>query len=542
MSGSSAVGESLTPRAAVAEQTAAPWPRTSIWHDVLASSPAARFPLALALGIGAALRLWQINSVGYNSDEAVYAGQAAALAADPQLSQYFPIFRAHPMLFQSLLSVPFQWGVNDLVGRLLSVMFGLATIYLVYRLGMLLYGKGTGEVAALIIAVMPYHVIVTRQVLLDGPMTFFTTLALYLTASFAVTQRPVYLYATGAAMGMTFMSKETGFMMIVGIYTFLALSPQIRVRIRDLIITGACIFITILPHPVSVTMAGRAKTAQGYLIWQLFRRPNHGWTFYPAVVPEAIGLVVLGLAVLSVLFMWRKRTWREKLLVAWILVPLAVFELWPVKGFQYLLPVVPAIAILAARLLVLWMPDFMASTRPRRVIAGSLRIAAITVVLLTLLLPAWQRVQPSTSAELLAGSGGMPGGREAGAWIQKHVPEDARFLTIGPSMSNIIKFYGHRDAFGLSVSPNPLHRNPSYEAIENPDTQIRYSELQYLVWDSFSAARSPFFADKLEVYANRYHGTVVHEEFVPVRQADGTTKDQVVIRIYEVRGDVDVSD
>jgi hypothetical protein len=542
MTGSSAAGESFTPRAAVAEQTAAPWPRTSIWQDVLTSTPAARLPLAFALGIGTVLRLWQINAVGYNSDEAVYAGQAAALAADPQLSQFFPIFRAHPMLFQSLLSVPFQWGVNDLVGRLLSVLFGLATIFLVYRLGLILYGKRTGEVAALIIAVMPYHVIVTRQVLLDGPMVFFTTLALYLTASFALTQRPVYLYATGAAMGMTFMAKETGFMMVAGIYTFLALTPEIRVRVRDLVITGACIFITIIPHPISVTLAGRAKTAQGYLIWQLFRRPNHGWTFYPAEVPPAIGWLVLALAVLGVLFFLRRRTWRETLLVAWILVPLAVFELWPVKGFQYLMPIVPAIAVLAARFLVNWMPAFMAATRSRRIGADTLRLAAIVVLLLSLLLPAWERVQPSTSTELLAGSGGMPRGREAGAWIQENVPHDAQFLTIGPSMSNIIKFYGHRDAFGLSVSPNPLHRNPSYEAIENPDTRIRYSELQYLVWDSFSAARSPFFAEKLEVYANRYHGTVVHEEFVTVRLPDGTTEDQVVIRIYQVRGDVDVSE
>ena len=31
-------------------------------------------------------------------------------------------------------------------------------------------------------ALMPYHVVVTRQVLLDGPMTFFATLTLVLFA------------------------------------------------------------------------------------------------------------------------------------------------------------------------------------------------------------------------------------------------------------------------------------------------------------------------------------------------------------------------
>ena len=73
----------------------------------------------------------------------------------------------------------------------------------------------------------------------------------------------------------------------------------------------------------------------------------------------------------------------------------------------------------------------------------------------------------------LAGSGGVPGGREAGAWILKHTPTGSEFMTVGPSMANIIEFYGHREAYGLSISPNPLRRNPSYQPILNPDLQIR---------------------------------------------------------------------
>lgn len=48
--------------------------------------------VALALLLGALLRLWQINQYGVNSDEAVYLGQAAALAHDPVLSRFFPSF------------------------------------------------------------------------------------------------------------------------------------------------------------------------------------------------------------------------------------------------------------------------------------------------------------------------------------------------------------------------------------------------------------------------------------------------------------------
>jgi hypothetical protein len=129
----------------------------------------------------------------------------------------------------------------------------------------------------------------------------------------------------------------------------------------------------------------------------------------------------------------------------------------------------------------------------------------------------------------------VPGGREAGAWIAENVPEGAIFLTVGPSMANIIQFYGHRKAYGLSVSPNPLKRNPSYEAIENPDQKIRTGELQYLVFDSFSTSRSPFFGKALMKYAERYHGVIVHSEYVTITGADGQPEQLPVIVIYQVR-------
>ena len=39
--------------------------------------------LAVLMVIGAILRAWSLGTIGFNSDEAVYSGQAAALAGDP---------------------------------------------------------------------------------------------------------------------------------------------------------------------------------------------------------------------------------------------------------------------------------------------------------------------------------------------------------------------------------------------------------------------------------------------------------------------------
>lgn len=469
---------------------------------------------------GVWLRLWKLMAVGLNSDEVVYASQAAGIAGDSAVTRFFPIFRAHPFLFQALLSLPFQFGTNDVAGRLLSVAFGLATIIVVARLGTLLYGRRAGLLAAAIVAVMPYHVIITRQILLDGPMTFFATLSLYFMARFAHDRRAAWLYAAAAGLGLTTLAKETYIILIGSAFVFLVLNPEIRLRLRDLAVAGAIFVATLLVHPLTVALAGQTKKGSSYLAWQLFRRPNHGFTFYFATLPPVIGWLVLLFAATA---LWagrgRLRTWRERLLLAWIVVPAGFLTIWPVKGFHYLLAAAMPVAVLAGHGIVRSVERVGQRWRLAR-------FAIPAVVLLSLAVPSWLAAQPPTSKSFMAGTGGVPGGREVGRWVATHTPEGSQLMTVGPSMANIIQWYGHRQARGLSVSPNPLNRNPSYEPIVNPDRAIRTNELQYVVWDSYSTSRSGFFGNKLLAYADRYHGREVF-----VYESGG----HAVIRVFEVR-------
>ncbi|HEY3312196.1 MAG TPA: glycosyltransferase family 39 protein [Anaerolineales bacterium] len=509
------------------------WVRPFLTEVVLS-----RLIVALSMVAGAFVRLWQINAMGYNTDEAVYAGQAAAIAGVPVLKDIFPVFRAHPLLFQFVLSVIYRIQFSDLAGRLLAVVVGLAAVLLIYLIGKSLYGRIPGALAAAILALMPYHVIVSRQVLLDGPMMFFATLALYMLVRFGKSQKVEWLYAAGAIMGLTFLSKETSLILMGAIYTFLALSPEIRVRIRDLVIATAMMVLVILPFPITLALAGGSSSGRNYLAWQLFRRPNHDLLFYIQTVPPAIGILVILTALLGLALLWRERSWREKLLLSWILVPVVFFEIWPVKGYQYLLPIAPPLALLAGRVLGKLSSKLYSYRIPHSIKRWPVHPVIVWVVtavtLLSLGWSSWTRIQPETSSLFLAGTGGVPGGREAGAWIVKNMPAEARIMTIGPSMANIVQFYGQRKALGLSTSPNPLSRNPSYEPVLNPDLQIRHSNLHYLIWDSFSAARSPFFSEKLMGYVNKYNGRAIHTETISVEDSQGKPVDQPVIIIYEV--------
>lgn len=498
-------------------------------------------PLVLLVAIaagGTAFRIWNLDALGFNSDEAVYAGQAAAIASDPALKDIFPIFRAHPLLFQFVLAIGHAFGVEGAGARVVAAMVGMLTVGLAFLLGRLLYSTRVGIVAALLMAVMPYHVVVSRQVLLDGPMTLFATLALYLVARFARTGRPIWLYAAGGALGLTFLAKETGIVLLGAVYAFLALSPEVRVRLRDLAISVLMMALVIAPFPLSLMLAGGGGTSkvQSYLVWQLFRRANHDWIFYPTTVPSALGIGLIALAVIGLFLARRHIGWHEKLLVCWVLVPLLFFQIWPVKGFQYLLPLSVPLAALAAVTIVRILPrTIWSGVRIELVRTGLLPALLTCAVAVSLGVTSWYRIQVAESGEFLAGSGGVPGGREAGLWLRDNIPAGATLMTIGPSMANILQYYGHHLAFGLSVSPNPLHRNPSYEPIDNPDLRIRSGDMQYIVWDSFSAARTTFFSNRLLEYTQRYHGRVVHTETITTTTSSGETVTVPVVIIYAVR-------
>lgn len=501
-------------------------------------------PLVAIGALAVFLRCWQLTAIGFNSDEAVYTGSASSIAGNHSLSTIFPVFRAHPLLFQTLLSLVLRIHDSDWTARAFAAAIGVATVYVTYLLGRRLYGTGTGLVAALLLTVMPYHVVVSRQVLLDGLMTLGATAALYCVVRYVDTSRLSWLLAAASMMGAAVLSKETSIILLGGLYAFFVLTPFARMRARHLLLAFGLLVSNIAIWPIMIRLAGHSRTGQNYLLWQIFRRPNHGTWFYFTVLPTWIGPAVLAAAAVGLIWLRKESTWRERLLAAWIIVPVFFFTLWPVKGFEYLLPIAPPLAILAGRTLTRPLPWPSWLRRPARprlpgrlaspgVLPRAAMAALATVAVASLAVPAWARVEPSTSATFLAGSGGMQGGREAGEWISSHTPVGSRLLAIGPSVANVLEFYGRHRVSALSVSTDPHNRNPTYIPVPNPDRALRDGDFQYVVWDAYTAARSPHFARRVRQLAARYHGIAVFTFTTAVEVPSGSVTEPVIV-IYEV--------
>lgn len=106
-----------------------------------------------------------------------------------------------PLVFPLMLGFFWKLGLNDvLFGHLLAMFFSLGSVLLVYLIGKQVYGKGVGEIAALILAFTPVFFESTFRIMTEIPSVFFALLALY----FYIEKKP---FISGLVAGVAFLTK-----------------------------------------------------------------------------------------------------------------------------------------------------------------------------------------------------------------------------------------------------------------------------------------------------------------------------------------------
>ncbi len=106
-----------------------------------------------------------------------------------------------PLVFPLMLGFFWKLGLNDvLFGHLLAMFFSLGSVALVYLIGKQVYGKGVGEISALILAFTPVFFESTFRIMTEIPSVFFALLALY----FYIEKKP---FASGIFAGVAFLTK-----------------------------------------------------------------------------------------------------------------------------------------------------------------------------------------------------------------------------------------------------------------------------------------------------------------------------------------------
>ncbi len=131
-----------------------------------------RWALAAVLVAAAALRLFHLGQLpnGFSPDEASYGynGYSLLHTGRDRFGEWLPLFADN---FGDLIAASYMWltvpsialfGLDEFSVRLPAALIGIATVWVVYQLGVVLYDTWAGLLSAFFLAISPWHIQISR--------------------------------------------------------------------------------------------------------------------------------------------------------------------------------------------------------------------------------------------------------------------------------------------------------------------------------------------------------------------------------------------
>ncbi|MEW6298660.1 MAG: glycosyltransferase family 39 protein [Thermodesulfobacteriota bacterium] len=112
--------------------------------------------------------------------------------------------RGHGPLYFALLHIWGQFGTSELFLRSLSVLFGSVTIYLMYRIGVVLWSQRVALIGAALLATSPFLIWYSQEVRYNALMMATALLATYAFLRVLSADRPWWWLAYGASLLLAF--------------------------------------------------------------------------------------------------------------------------------------------------------------------------------------------------------------------------------------------------------------------------------------------------------------------------------------------------
>lgn len=245
-------------------------------------------------------------------------------------------------------------GPTETAARLPSLLFTFATAAVLWWFARRLWGEEEAWVTAIVFLSMPLTLAFARTVIFDSALTFFVVVAI-VAFHLAVEENRRWSIVAWVAIALGVLTKGP---VAIILPLFVAVPHAFRRKRSRVIwpVTGFIAFaIVIAPWVWAVTRVvpdflqyvfvteTAARLTTGAL-----RRTGPPWYFLPYVIGGALPWSIVAFGALKDPGDEAERRKRWFLLL-WIVVPFVFFSLSQSKRPQYILPVMPAIALLAAR-------------------------------------------------------------------------------------------------------------------------------------------------------------------------------------------------
>lgn len=517
--------------------------------------------LIAVLAIALALRLWNLFPTFFYGDEAEYATVAGYLANNPRDLRYPEIeqFGARPFVSQPPLALYLFAFLGNFLGNMetgavmTSVLLGTATVGVVYALGYLTHGRTAGAFAGLFLAVLPFHVNLSRKAYLDATMTFFMALAVLCFVLWARKPTQGRAWATGFAVAAAVFSKLPGVLILAPLLLALAwgstwkafrrketaLQPATPIeapqkapgRFRlgwHMLAAAAPTLVAGLLYLFLILYLDSLRDLALKMGFQYSRVTDSAplsvqtprpWSYYFSDpnfgVIAQLGIVMFFLVVVGLVFTFMRwpRGQNDRMgqiaLLLWPVAILAFFTYSQRKEWFYLLPAMPPLAVYAGvggAAALGWLVERFSQSKPlaRRVPTFAV-VGVLVLAIVPTASPAYQAVNEVVLEDRQYGYGV----KEAALLIHDLDPEAAQLGTILGRFT--LHFYNGQPAY---------HWYVDHTFVEE---EIQAGRLRFIVLDTH--LRIPWEEQWMRSLAEKYGAEVI--------QTYGPTPEKVKVTVYD---------
>jgi 4-amino-4-deoxy-L-arabinose transferase-like glycosyltransferase len=275
----------------------------------------------------------------------------------------------YPPLFDTATALAFSaFGISLFSARLVSVLFSIFSLWTVFELANSMYNGKVALLSTVLLGVMPGFFWLSRMALLETMLLFFVTVALLFFYRWLQNKQDKYLVFAGLAVGLGFLTKYqaivAGVVMLISIL-FLARGQLKQAYTRFTILVVAAVLVVVPWIVIAYQVYASRIFSQWLYALQVGnpeksvysdRYPSPIFYFIEVVWPYSnfhpisIFLYAAGLAGL-VFLLWRHSKGDKFVLILFASI-FIFFTFIENKQWRYVLPLFPALAIVAAVLIV----------------------------------------------------------------------------------------------------------------------------------------------------------------------------------------------
>jgi hypothetical protein len=455
------------------------------------------------MAVAATARFWSISNVGLGGDESVYAGQALVLAGHHDMERFFLLVSrgsSNFLVHQTLEAISYSFmDFSEFSTRLPSAIMSTLTIIPIFLLGRELYGKWAGLTGGFLFAINGYSIAIGRLALLDSTMVFFFTFSMFFLAKWLSGRddRPVWLYLLAISTAIAVMAKIVAFLIIP--IAIVAIVSSRKVRKLPLNTAGiALVVFAASLAPAIYQLISYYETFKEFFSEGASRVINVPPTYYLEKLSFNAGVAFLILMAFGIGVALFHRKKEDLLCLFWIAIVFAFFQIQPIKGWNYLLPIIPAATILIGRAFV----SVISFLRPIFFVTGAkqapntdgtsmneLRASVPRGKMVAGIVVAWIFIASSyyqvfTSITNITYERPFAGLREAAFWLRENAPGKGVMTLSQGSAQYVLSIYGKIDAYPFGNYH--LHTIlPGGEVIPgppNPDPLVQNGTVSFFVY------------------------------------------------------------